>query len=288
MSNVMTITWLTFHEARRRRMVLAALVLGTIFIVLYVAGFLFIVSEAQIVTNGAGAESGIPAQVGHDIGLNFLTMAGLYVVHFLTIMLAIFASVDTISGEIASHTIQAVATKPVRRWEIVVGKWLGQAAMIVPYLVFLSGGIIGSIYVITGYVPENIGQVVGLIVLQAMVLLSLSLLGGTRFSTLTNGVVLFMLYGLAFIGSWVEQIGSVLGSHTAVNVGITTSLLMPVEALWRLAANMLSPALLDIDKRLSLLFGAASVPSGEMVAYSLLYAAVVLALAVRSFSRRDL
>jgi Cu-processing system permease protein len=288
MSNVMTITWLTFHEARRRRMVLAALVLGTVFIVLYVAGFLFIVSEARIVANGAGAESGIPAQVGQDIGLNFLTMAGLYVVHFLTIMLAIFASVDTISGEITSHTIQAIATKPVRRWEIVVGKWLGQAAMIVPYLLFLSGGIIGSIYVITGYVPQNVGQVVGLIVLQAMVLLSLSLLGGTRFSTLTNGVALFMIYGLAFIGSWVEQIGSVLGSHAAVNMGITTSLLMPVEALWRLAANMLSPALFDIDRRLSLLFGAASVPSGEMVIYSLLYAAAALALAVRSFSRRDL
>ncbi|HEX8219999.1 MAG TPA: ABC transporter permease subunit [Chloroflexia bacterium] len=293
MSNVATIMWITFHEARRRKMVLAALVLGLLFIALYVVGFLFIVYEAKLIVMGVSESSALEAnpellQAGQDVGLNFLTMAGLYVVHFLTIMLAIFASVDTVAGEISSHTIQAIATKPVRRWQIIIGKWLGQTAMIVPYLVLLSGGIIGSIYVITGYWPANVGQVVGLIVLQAMVLLSLSLLGGTRLSTLTNGVGLFMLYGLAFIGSWIEQIGYVLGSKAAVNIGIATSLVMPVEALWRLAANLLSPSLFSLDKRLSMLFGAASVPSSAMVLYAVAYAAVVLGLAVRAFSRRDL
>ncbi|HUP26800.1 MAG TPA: ABC transporter permease subunit [Chloroflexia bacterium] len=286
-SNVLTITWLTFHEARRRRVVLAALVLGLLFIILYVIGFIFIVNQAAVATSGAGLESGA-AEAGYQLGLNFLTMAGLYVVHFLSIMLAIFASVDTISGEIASHTIQAIATKPVRRWEIVIGKWLGQSLMIMPYLVGLCAGIVLSIRVITGYMPDNIVQIVALILLQALVLLSLSLLGGTKLSTLTNGVVLFMLYGLAFIGSWIEQIGSLLGSDAAVNIGIVTSLLMPVEALWRMAAGLLSPGLLTVDKRLSLLFGAASVPSSLMVAYAVAYAGVVLGLAVRTFSRRDL
>ncbi|HVF98444.1 MAG TPA: ABC transporter permease subunit [Chloroflexia bacterium] len=294
MSNVATIMWLTFHEARRRKMVLAALVLGLLFIVLYVVGFLFIVYEAKLIVTGVTEENGVLSQNaellqrGQDLGLNFLTMAGLYVVHFLTIMLAIFASVDTVAGEISSHTIQAIATTPVRRWEIIIGKWLGQTAMIVPYLVLLSVGITGSIYLITGYWPGNVVEVVGLIVLQAMVLLSLSLLGGTRLSTLTNGVGLFMLYGLAFIGSWIEQIGYVLGSKAAVNIGIATSLVMPVEALWRLAANLLSPSLFSLDKRLSMLFGAASVPNSAMVLYAIAYAAVVLGLAVRAFSRRDL
>lgn len=286
-NNVMTITWLTFHEARRRRMVLAALLLGLVFIVLYVAGFLFIVSQISKAAAEFGASGG-PGSAEWELSLGFLTMAGMYVVHFLTIMLAIFASVDTISGEIGSHTIQAIATKPVRRWEIVIGKWLGQAAMIVPYLIFLTGGIVGSIYVITGYLPQNIVPIIGLIVLQALVLLSLSLLGGTRLSTMTNGVGLFMLYGLAFIGSWIEQIGSLLGSNSAVNIGIITSLVMPVEALWRMSANLLSPTLGSFDKRMSIMFGAASQPSNAMVVYAVVYAVVILGLAVRSFSRRDL
>jgi Cu-processing system permease protein len=280
MSNVLTITWLTFHEARRHKMVLAAILLGLLFIALYIAGFLFIVSQATDISGARGAAA-------QNLGLSVLTIAGLYVVHFLTIMLAIFASVATISGEISSHTIQAIATKPVRRWEIVLGKWIGYAIMLVPYSAFLSGGIIFSVYAITDFLPPNYPQAIGLIALQALVLLSLSLLGGTRFSTLTNGVVLFMLYGLAFIGSWIEQIGSFFQSRAAVNVGIVTSLLMPVEALWRLAAGMMQPPLLGLD-RLSLLFGAASLPSGWMVVYSFAFVLVVLALAMRQFSRRDL
>src|SRR5438105_1694759 len=107
-NNIATITWLTFHEARRRRMVLAA-----------------------------------------------LAMAGLYVVHFLTVMLAIFASVDTVAGEIASHTIQTLVTKPVRRWEVLLGKWLGYAAMLVLYLSLLGGGILLMVYLQVGYTPPN-------------------------------------------------------------------------------------------------------------------------------------
>ncbi len=282
LNNVMTITWLTFHEARRRRMVLAAVLLGILFVALYDAGMAFILSNARDIAGPASTAA-------KTLGLNFLTIAGLYVVHFLTIMLAIFASVDTISGEIASHTIQAIATKPIRRWEIVLGKYIGYAVMLVPYLALLSGGIILSVYLISGYLPLNIPQVIGLVSLQALVLLSLSLLGGTRFSTLTNGVVLFMFYGLAFIGSWIEQIGSLLQSRAAVDIGIVTSLLMPVEALWRLTAGLMQPPLLNIGvNNPAILFGAASTPSGLMVVYAVAFTIVALALAMQQFSKRDL
>jgi hypothetical protein len=117
------------------------------------------------------------------------------------------------------------------------------------------------------------------------VLLSLSLLAGTRLSTLTNGVLLFMLYGLAFIGAWVEQIGSFFQSRAAVNIGIITSLLLPVEALWRRAAYLMQPPILS---SIPSPFSGVSPPSAAMVVYALVYAALALLLAMRSFSRRDL
>src|SRR5262245_50390219 len=131
MHAIATITWLTFHEARRRRMVLAALGLGAVFIALFGLGVWLIARELR---------QEVPSQVMLNQAHNFLLMAGLYVVHFLTIMLAIFASVDTIAGEIASHTIQTLVTKPIRRWQIVAGKWLGFAVMNVLYLALLGGG----------------------------------------------------------------------------------------------------------------------------------------------------
>jgi ABC-type transport system involved in multi-copper enzyme maturation permease subunit len=276
MNTIKTITWLTFHEARRRKMVLAALVMGGLFLLLYGLGVALIdrnLKEHQI------------SAIQMRFNYNILLIAGLYVVHFLTVMLAIFASVDTIAGEIASHTIQTLVTKPVRRWQIVLGKWLGYAAMLLLYLGLLGGGIFLVTYLLVGYTPLNPLAGLLLLMLEALVLLSLSILGGTRLSTLTNGVLLFMLYGVAFIGAWVEQIGALLQSHAAVNIGIVTSLLMPVEALWRRASYLMQPPLMS---SIPTPFSGTSPPSQAMVFYAALYAAAALGLAMRAFSRRDL
>jgi ABC-type transport system involved in multi-copper enzyme maturation permease subunit len=277
MNTIKTIAWLTFHEAWRRWMVLLALLLSLVFVLLYSIGFWLVTGEVE--------REQAPMVVHNQIH-NVLLLAGLYVVHFLTIMIAIFASVDTISGEIATHTIQALVIKPVQRWQIVVGKWLGYAAMLMVYIALLSGGIMLSTYLQSGYLPPNALQGLLLLALEGLVLLSLSLLGGTRLSTLTNGVALFMLYGLAFIGTWVEQIGSIFQSEAAVRVGIITSLIMPVESLWRRAAYLLQPTVIGSTGFSP--FSAFSVPSPAMVIYAMLYAGLALLLALRSFNRRDL
>ena len=276
MNTIRTITWLTFHEARRRRMVLAALLLGGLFLLVYGIGLFLINRELLESSNSV---------VQRSVTYNLLMIAGLYVVHFLTVMLAIFASVDTVSGEITSHTIQTIVTKPVRRWQVLLGKWLGYAGMLLLYLALLGGGILLIVRVVTGFVPPNPVAGVALLMLESLELLSLSLLGGTVFSTLTNGVALFMFYGLAFIGAWVEQIGSFLRSQAAVNVGIVSSLLMPVEALWRRAAFLMQPPLVSA---IPSPFSGVSPPSVAMVVYAMVYAGVALALAMRLFSRRDL
>jgi ABC-type transport system involved in multi-copper enzyme maturation permease subunit len=277
MATIGHIAWLTFHEARRRRMVLVALLLGIGFVLLFALGVWQIHQELQQDPTSAQMEQRI---------YNFLLLAGLYVVHFLTVMIAIFSSVDTIAGEITSHTIQTLLTRPVRRWQIVVGKWVGHALMITAYLLLLCGGVVASVYLIGGDLPPNLLQGLSLILLEALVLLSLSLLIGARFSTLTNGMTLFMLYGLAFIGAWVEQIGALLQSGPAVRIGIITSLLLPVEALWRRASYLMQP---DTPGNLPTTpFSVTSVPSTAMVLYAIGYAVVMLVLAMVVFARRDL
>ena len=68
----------------------------------------------------------------------------------------------------------------------------------------------GFIYLRSGYVANHPLQALALIWLNAILLLSISLLGGAVFSTLANGVLVFGLYGVAFIGGWIEQIGGFL------------------------------------------------------------------------------
>jgi ABC-type transport system involved in multi-copper enzyme maturation permease subunit len=257
-------------------MVLAAAGLGVVFLGLFALGTWQIDREIQ----REGTNMVFVRQI-----YSFLLLAGLYVVHFLTIMLTIFASVDTIAGEISSNTIQAIVTKPVRRWQVLLGKWLGYAAMISAYLALLGGGVMLAMYMVTGYLPPNPAQGLGLLMLEALVLLSVSLLGGTRLSTLTNGVVLFMLYGLAFVGAWVEQIGALLQSRNAIRIGVIASLLMPVEALWRRASYLMQP---PFSQGVPSPFTSSSVPSGAMIIYATIYATAALGLAIFSFARRDL
>jgi ABC-2 type transport system permease protein len=279
MNHILTLARLTFHEAWRRWMVIVALLLGLIFVGLYAFGFSMLINDLR-------SERPLPGPL-MTAAYNFLVLAGLYVVHGLTVMLTIFASVDAVSGEITSHTIQTIVTKPVPRWQVLLGKYLGYAAMLLVYLGLLASGVLVATNLLVGYVPPNAVAGIGLILLEALVLLSLSLLGGTRLSTLTNGVALFMLYGLTFIGTWVQQIGAVLQSETAVRIGEVSSWVLPVEALWRQAAFVLQPPNVLPGNFVSP-FGALATPNPSIVYYALIYAAVAVGLALFSFSRRDL
>jgi len=275
---VWVIIKLTVREAQRRKLIWVALALGVIFVALFAVGFHFIHQELIRQVGGSRVES--------QVFLNFFLTAGLYVINFLSVMMAVLTSVGTVSGEIGSHTIQSLATKPVRRWEILLGKWAGYAGMLAVYLVGLSGGILLVVYCIAGYAPQNWLGMMAFLILEGWVILTVSILGGTFLSTIANGVFAFMLYGIAFIGGWVEQIGSLMGSEAAVNIGIVTSLVLPSEALWRRASYLMQPAIirnLPVNP-----FGTASVPSPAMVVYAGLYIVVLLGAALWVFARRDL
>ena len=270
---------LTFQEAARRRILLAALSLGILFLIVFGVGLNFIVQEMNEAARG-------PRALQQNEIFSFLLMAGLYVVNFLTIMMTVLTSVDTLSGEIASGTVHTLMTKPVRRWEIVLGKWLGFGIMLGLYLLLMGGGVMVLVYGFTGYTAPNALTGLSLMLLNSLLLLGVSLFGGSVLSTLANGVLVFGLYGVAFVGGWIEHIGSLLGNETALNIGIIASLLLPSEALWRRAVHeMQSPLIAAIGVSP---FSSSSVPSPLMVGYAGLYAIVVLLLAIRAFSQRDL
>ena len=105
-------------------------------------------------------------------------------------------------------------------------------------------------------------------------------------STIANGIAVFGLYGLAFIGSWVEQIGAMAGNETARTIGTVASLIIPSEAMWQLAAHHMQPPLMR-DLHMTP-FSPASVPSGAMVVWAAGYVLVVLAVGLRWFHRRPL
>ena len=277
-NTVWVIARLTFRESARRWVLWVAGIFGLIFLVVYAIGFHEIRQDLLRHTNTLLATREV---------YGFLLMAGLYVVNFLTSIMTVLTSVDTLSGEIASGTVHTLVSKPLLRWQILLGKWLGFAAMMIIYLLLMGGGVMVIVYAIAGYMAPHSLYGLALMALGILLLLSVSFFGGAVFSTLANGVMVFGLYGVAFIGGWIEQFGSILQNQAAVNVGIVSSLIMPSEAVWRRAAFEMQSALVRSFGGLSP-FSSQSAPSKVMIVYAALYAATMLWFAMLRFGKRDL
>jgi|SRR5579859_1615138 len=280
---IFTITRLTFLEAARRRIALAAFSLGIAFLILYAVAFYLVIH------NSSGLPAGnIQADLLRSQIFNFLSLMGLYAVQFLTIAMAALVAADTLAGEISSGTIQSIVTKPVRRAEVVMGKWLGYALLLALYLVLMIGGTILIVRIVAGYTLPNVALGALLIYVESLVIMSLTVACSSMFSTLATGGIVFGLWGLAFIGGFVEQIGALVHNDSVVNVGIISSLILPTEAVFRRAAFiMTSPVVQSLGFSSGPLF-VVSVPSSAMVVYAVFYLFVLLGLAVRQFGRRDL
>ena len=284
MNAILILANLTFREAIRRRIVLAGLALGISFLVIYSIGLHFILLDIR----QEFTLRDLPArQTIMNVEMqNFFLMAGLYAITFLSIAMAALLGADTLAGEINSGTIQTIVSKPIRRADVILGKWLGFAGLLGLYLLFMAGGVVLSMFIQSGYVADNLFNGLGLIYLETLLIMTITLMCSASFPALATGGIVFGMYGLAFIGGWIEQIGAIFQNPTAVKIGILTSLIIPSESLWRRAAfEMQTPlgGVLGMSP-----FAAASVPSLLMVLYALFYLAVCLILAIRTFQRRDL
>ena len=291
-SYVLQIARFTLQEAVSRRLILAGVLISLGYVALFAVGFNF--AHDKALENAPNAQS----RLALGVAFATLTLFGVYVVNYLASFLALFLSVGSISGEIDSGTLHAVLARPLGRAEFVVGRWLGYAVLIGIYVAAMTGLVLLVAHLIAGYDVPDPGRALLLMLLECLLLLTVSLLGSTLMPTLANGVVVFTLLGLAWLAGIIEFIGRLLASaaesttgDTLLNIGTTVSLLLPSDALWRGASYYLqSPSVLAISSaaRGGIPFFSNSPPPPALVVWSLGYVALVLLGATRAFARRDL
>jgi Cu-processing system permease protein len=277
MTDILTIAHLTLFEARRKRIVVAALLCGAAFLTVFTLGLYGVFSDLmrRQVTF-----------IERQTTIVLLTVAGLYAVNFLCVLFAVLLPVDAISGEIDSGVMQTIASKPIRRSGVLLGKWLGHWVVVATYLAMLCAGVLLAGRLVAGHVQPNVLPAFGLMLLEMTLLMTVSVAGGTRMSTVTNGIAALGFYGVAFIGGWVEQIGGFTGIASARTLGIVVSLISPPDILWRLSAYLLQPPILrDIGDSP---FTATTVPSPLMVWWAAGFTVLTLMVAIRSFKTRQL
>ncbi len=292
LTNVFEIARFTLLEAISRRLILAGVAISAGYLGLYALGFHFAYDKA--LENSPTAQSRLALGVAFAI----LTLFGIYVVNYLASFLALFLSVGAVSGEIDSGTLHAVLARPLARSEFILGRWFGYGILVCAYVLLMTGAVLLIAKLIAGYDVPDPAPALLLMLLETVLLLTISLFGSTLMPTLANGVVTFTMLGLAWLAGIIEFVGRLLsaapdstGSQAMLNIGTAVSLLIPSDALWRGASFYLEPPSLLAaigTARAGIPFFAVAPPATPLIFWSLGYVAVVLAGAVLAFSHRDL
>lgn len=276
----------TFREAWRKKVVLVVGVLTLGFLVLYGTGLHFI---------GQRYSRNWHADPLAQMQAILLFVLGVYFAGFLTAGLSVMSAVGSISSEIENGTLYTLATRPLSRSSLLLGKFAGQAAMLTIYAALFFVALTGVARWQLGLRIPGLLPGLGLFILEPLVLLAVTMLGTTRLPTMANGILVFALYALAVVGGMIEQVGALLDSTSAVYAGVITSLLLPADSLYRrLVAEVVEklPASSGIGffnpQAFLGPFGSLSTPSDWMIIYTVLYIVLALAAAVYLFDRRDI
>jgi ABC-type transport system involved in multi-copper enzyme maturation permease subunit len=278
--NVWIITGFTLREALRRRVMLAAGVVTFGFLVLYAVGVWFGWRDLQSDADITG--------ITRTAIVGLMLQGGMWSLNFVASLLAIFLAVGAISGEIAQGTMHAVAARPVRRAEIVLGRYLGYVIMLAGFISISSAAVIVTVALITGQVGGRVWATPLLMLFGAAILLAITVAGSARFGTLANGVVVFSLFATGLMGGVIEQIGGFLDNPVMFDIGIATSILLPSRAMWELASSQLAADASVASEFVAGPFGSFNPPSAWMLLVGALYLAAMLGLALRTFGRRDI
>ena len=246
----------TFREAIRDR-------------VLYnLIGFAILMAGASILVG----------QISVDVEKPVVINLGLTVVSLFGVVMAIFIGIGLVSKEIDKRTLYTVLSRPVQRWEFILGKFFGLTGTLAINTVCMAIGVFLSLlYVGHKLVSADASVLVALyfIVLQFVIVTALALLFSSFSSPLLSALFAFALF---VIGSFSEDLHSV----AALSKGLPHWLITGVAY---------------VIPNFSALNVIASVAHGDAVAgklilantvYAMVYAAMALSGAILIFERRNL
>jgi len=284
---ILVIARLTIQEAARRRLLLALLVLTLIVVGFSAWGF----HKITNVTRSDG--SPLPS-----VEVALLTSQLLIVVTFMySGVLALSAAVvagPLISSEVESGLLLSMLARPLRRSEVVMGKWLGLAVLVAIYAAGSAFLELAAVDWATGYLPPHPVQLVLYVGAEGLVLLSLGLALSTRLSGITGGVIALVAWLMGWIGGVVGDIGAGLQNQAVENVGVISHLMLPSDGLWRGAIYAMEPDTLLATLRAAGTvaranpFAAVDPPSIAFLLWVVVWFALMLGLSIWSFRTREI
>ncbi|NYE57845.1 ABC transporter permease subunit [Carboxydothermus ferrireducens] len=273
----------TLREAVRRKTLLVIVILAVVYLILFGTGLYFISDNLKIY------KSPTPDMVlQHYILLNFFFSFGLFFASLAVNVIAVFSAVGAISGELEAWLLQPLLVRPVKKWEVFLGKFIGYGLLGIIAAIILILALVAEFYVITGFIPQNV-WFAGLILSgMPLILTAVTLTGSVRLSPAANGFFAFTLYMASLVGGMMEQVASFFPGQTKIlqEIGLLTSIILPTDAIYRKGVSYIFSGVSNFAGPLTL-FGSANPPSLYFLGYTLLYLMGVVILGIYLFNKRE-
>jgi len=202
-----------------------------------------------------------------DFGLGALTIFGM--------LIAVFIGVSLIPAEIEKRTIYTVLAKPVKRYQVVLGKYLGALAVVAVAVAIMAAVMLIALYVKQQIFVWSLLAAVLTTYFSLVLLTALVMMVSTMLSSIMTIVVAFVLW---FIGSIMQYVHQVY-EHA--------ELFIQKLVLGMVAAIL--PNFHHFDLRTAIADEITIAPTevGRILVYGIVYSAIVITLAMILFNERE-
>jgi len=256
MNRVATIALHTFKEAVRDKVLYNLIVFALLMI-----GSAILFSSISV---------GIQQIIVVDLGLSSISVFGL--------IMAIFIGIGLVAKEIDRRTIYHVLSKPVRRFEFIIGKYLGLVLTLVINTSIMTAGFYAALFYQTRRLSlEDFAPLATIyfILLQLAIVVSLAVFFSTISTPILSAVFTFSVYVIGHFLSEMRWLGQTTGSDVVKGA---------VAALYYLLPNFS-----DFDFITQTAHGERI--SGTLLAsnslYAFLYVTVVISASILVFEERE-
>ena len=274
---------LTIRETVRRRVLWVLLTLSVVSVVLVGWGVGRLVDLA-----GPGVGS-----VQMMLGVSQVLILIAFMFSFVLAMSGAFLAAPSVGADVESGIALGMLARPIRRGDLILGRWLGLTLLTGAYTAFSGGLAIAVVGLVTGYVPPSPQVAIAYLTFEATVVVTLALALGTRLPGIAAGAISVVAFGLAWFAG---VLGGIATQFDAAPLAAATDALrvvIPTDALWRGVVFGLEPPLaILIAEGVGFSSGnpffANQPPPVAVVAWSAVWIVVVLGFAIQGFRRREL
>lgn len=225
---------LVLREIVRRKLAAAILIMTAVLMLLSAWGL-------HKIATGTTSGHPLPAYTIATIA-SVLTLMMAFMFTVILALGAAFLGTSLVGTEMENGLMLAVLPRPLGRYQLLIGKWLGAACVLTFYGLLAAAAELNIIKLLTGYAPPH--PVVGLAFLLAQVVavLTLTIALSVRFAPITAGFITVFAFGLAWVDGIIHVVAVSLNNAALAHATLVLTLLIPTDGLWRGAIYNLEPA----------------------------------------------